>query len=168
MPAALSAGPSLLSVRFHTAAGVRYHPGRNYHHRHAFTEPRARYFTRGAAETRSFCNTSYGVPPRAPKIPNSNPKAVAAAVSVTTDTFALVATRWSRHTYLKPIAPPRAPYHWLLPQFLAQWYTLARVHLLFRSATASDGGYRVERERERNRERERERAGREEQERESR
>lgn len=60
----------------------------------------------------------------------------ASAVSVTTN-FSSRIHEWILHTYLKPIAPPRAPYHWLLPQFLAQWYSLARVHLLFRSATAA-------------------------------
>lgn len=46
------------------------------------------------------------------------------------------------YIYLKPIAPPRAPYYWLLPQFLVQWYTLARIHLLFRSTTCNRGGRR--------------------------
>ena len=44
------------------------------------------------------------------------------------------------YIYLKPIAPPRAPHHWLLPQFLVQWYTVPRVHLLFRSRRTAPAG----------------------------
>lgn len=83
---------------------------------------------------RAGCATTrrYNGPPHSYH-PNFNPSGTV-AVSVTAN-FSCRIHAWILHIYLKPIAPPRAPYHWLLPQFFAQWYSLARAHLLFRSAT---------------------------------
>lgn len=123
MLAALSAGPSLLSVRF-TPRLVCIPPVENYHHNERTVSAGA-----GCATTRR-----YNEPPHSYHL-NFNSSS-ADAVSVTAN-FSSRTHAWILHIYLKPIAPPRAPYHWLLPQFFAQWYSLACAHLLFRSATAA-------------------------------
>lgn len=122
--AALSAGPSLLSVRF-TPRPVCIPRVGNYHHNERIVN--------GCSGKLCYYPPHNG-PPHSYH-PNFNPSG-ATAVSVTANFSSRIHAR-ILHTYLKPIAPPRAPYHWLLPQFLAQWYSLARVHLLFRSATAA-------------------------------
>lgn len=116
-------GPSLLSVRF-TPRPVCIPSGRKL--------PPQRTDSKCPGRSRYY--PPHNGPPHSYH-PNFNPSG-AAAVSVTANFSSRIHAR-ILHTYLKPIAPPRAPYHWLLPQFPAQWYSRARVHLLFRSATAT-------------------------------
>lgn len=114
------------SSRYVSHRGRVYPPGRNYHHN---------YCGRNGLLTDDYgqvvtTRRKRGVPHTS--LPNLIPTVATAGYRSPSALYPRIHAL-ALHTYLKPIAPPRAPYHWLLPQFLAQWYTLARVHLLFRS-----------------------------------
>ena len=104
-------------VGFHTVRPVIPEECVNYHHGDDVRR-RTRYETRGRVS--------------APEIPRR--RASIGLIRLVVIQCVLL------YIYLKPIAPPRAPYHWLLPQFLVQWYTVPRIHLLFRSRRTAPAG----------------------------